>query len=115
MSQAIAETSAVESSRTIAGEATPEDVQAEPSLRPRRLDEYIGQTKVTSNLKIFLKAARARREALDHVLFYGPPGLGKTTLANIIAVEMGVGLKSVSAPEVERGGDAAEVTSYLPE
>src|SRR5436309_2100056 len=106
MSQVIAEES-VEASRPISGEATAEDVQAEPSLRPRRLDEYIGQTKVTSNLKIFLKAARARREALDHVLFYGPPGLGKTTLANIIAVEMGAELKSVSAPAIERGGDLA--------
>jgi Holliday junction DNA helicase RuvB len=115
MSQAISETSSLESPRPIAGEATPEDIQAEPSLRPRHLDEYIGQTKVTSNLKIFLKAARARREALDHVLFYGPPGLGKTTLANIIAAEMGAELKSVSAPAIERGGDLAALLTNLQE
>src|SRR5829696_4888377 len=114
MSQAIAE-SGLEASRPVAGEATPEDVQAEPSLRPRRLDEYIGQTKVTSNLKIFLRAARARREALDHVLFYGPPGLGKTTLANIIAAEMEAELKSVSAPAIERGGDLAALLTNLQE
>jgi Holliday junction DNA helicase RuvB len=115
MSQAISETSIVESARPVAGEAMPEDVQAEPSLRPRRLDEYIGQTKVTSNLKIFLKAALARREALDHVLFYGPPGLGKTTLANIIAAEMNAELKSVSAPAIERGGDLAALLTNLQE
>src|ERR687884_1404724 len=114
MSQAIAEMSA-ETERAVAGEATPEDIQAEPSLRPRRLEEYIGQTKVTSNLKIFLKAAIARREALDHVLFYGPPGLGKTTLANIIAAEMSAALKSVSAPAIERGGDLAAILTNLQE
>src|SRR5215212_2266643 len=114
MSQAIAE-SALEAPRPVAGEATPEDAQAEPSLRPRSLDEYIGQTKVTSNLKIFLRAARARREALDHVLFYGPPGLGKTTLANIIAAEMQAELKSVSAPAIERGGDLAALLTNLQE
>jgi Holliday junction DNA helicase RuvB len=115
MSQAIIESNLAETPRPIAGEATPEDVQAEPSLRPRRLDEYIGQTKVTSNLRIFLKAARARREALDHVLFYGPPGLGKTTLANIIAVEMGAEMKSVAAPAIERGGDLAAILTNLQE
>ncbi|MBA2645667.1 MAG: Holliday junction branch migration DNA helicase RuvB [Pyrinomonadaceae bacterium] len=101
--------------RPVAGEATPEDKQAEPSLRPRRLDEYIGQTKITSNLKIFLRAASARREALDHVLFFGPPGLGKTTLANIIAQEMDAPLKSVSAPAIERGGDLAALLTNLQE
>ena len=116
MSQAIAEAAgSLESTRPVAGAATPEDVQAEPSLRPRRLDEYIGQTKVTSNLKIFLRAALARREALDHVLFYGPPGLGKTTLANIIAAEMNAELKSVSAPAIERGGDLAALLTNLQE
>ncbi|HYY56243.1 MAG TPA: Holliday junction branch migration DNA helicase RuvB [Pyrinomonadaceae bacterium] len=104
-----------DASRPIAGEATPEDVQVEPSLRPRRLAEYIGQTKITSNLKIFLKAALARREALDHVLFCGPPGLGKTTLANIIAAEMKAELKSVSAPAIERGGDLAALLTNLQE
>src|SRR3954470_2083884 len=114
MSQVIAEES-VEATRPVSGEATPEDVQAEPSLRPRRLDEYIGQTKITSNLKIFLQAARARRETLDHVLFCGPPGLGKTTLANIIAAEMNAPLKSVSAPAIERGGDLAALLTNLQE
>ncbi|MGI8565371.1 MAG: Holliday junction branch migration DNA helicase RuvB [Pyrinomonadaceae bacterium] len=113
MSQSMPE--AAEMPRPVAGEATPEDKQAEPSLRPRRLDEYIGQTKITSNLKIFLRAASARREALDHVLFFGPPGLGKTTLANIIAQEMDAPLKSVSAPAIERGGDLAALLTNLQE
>jgi Holliday junction DNA helicase RuvB len=115
MSQAIAETELTDAARPVAGEATPEDMQAEPSLRPRRLEEYIGQTKLTSNLKIFLKAALARREALDHVLFFGPPGLGKTTLANIIAAEMNAPLKSVGAPSIERGGDLAAILTNLQE
>jgi holliday junction DNA helicase RuvB len=115
MSQAIIEENIKDEPRPVAGEATPEDVQAEPSLRPRNLAEYIGQTKITSNLKIFLQAARARREALDHVLFCGPPGLGKTTLANIIAAEMNAPLKSVSAPAIERGGDLAALLTNLQE
>src|SRR4028119_1199881 len=102
-----------DAAREIAGEATPEDLQAEPSLRPRTLDEYIGQNKITTNLKIFLRAAQARREALDHVLFFGPPGLGKTTLSQIIAQEMNAPLKSVSAPAIERGGDLAAVPPTL--
>ncbi len=105
----------VESPRELAGEATPEDAQVEPSLRPRSLSEYIGQTKITSNLKIFLRAAQNRREALDHALFFGPPGLGKTTLAQIIAQEMNAPLKSVSAPAIERGGDLAAVLTNLQE
>lgn len=115
MSQSTFAAESVTEPRPIAGEATPEDEQAEPSLRPRRLSEYIGQTKVTGNLKIFLQAARARREALDHVLFFGPPGLGKTTLANIIAAEMNAPLKSVSAPAIERGGDLAALLTNLQE
>ena len=99
----------------VSGEATPEDRMSEPSLRPRTLDEYIGQTKITANLKIFLRAARNRREALDHVLFFGPPGLGKTTLSQIIASEMNAPLKTVSAPAVERGGDLAAVLTNLQE
>src|SRR5918912_833108 len=114
MSQAIAEMSA-ETERAVAGEATPEDIQAEPSLRPRRLAEYIGQARVTNNLKIFIKAAAARREALDHVLFSGPPGLGKTTLANIISTELNAPMKSVSAPAIERGGDLAALLTNLQE
>jgi holliday junction DNA helicase RuvB len=115
MSQAVP-VEAEESARAaVSGEATPDDRQAEPSLRPRSLDEYIGQTKITANLKIFLRAARARREALDHVLFFGPPGLGKTTLSQIIAQEMGAPLKTVSAPAVERGGDLAAVLTNLQE
>jgi holliday junction DNA helicase RuvB len=102
-------------SREIGAEATEEDRQSEPSLRPRKLSEYVGQTKVTSNLKIFLRAALSRREALDHVLFFGPPGLGKTTLAQIIASEMEAPLKSVSAPAIERGGDLAAVLTNLQE
>src|ERR671916_376285 len=105
----------VEEVREISGEATPEDRQAEPSLRPRTLDEYIGQTKITTNLKIFLRAAKGRQEALDHVLFFGPPGLGKTTLSQIIAQEMGAPLKTVSAPAIERGGALAAVLTNLQE
>ncbi len=105
----------VEVPREISGAATPEDQIAEPSLRPRRLDEYIGQPKITTNLKIFLRAARGRRETLDHTLFFGPPGLGKTTLSQIIAQEMDAPLKSVSAPSIERGGDLAAVLTNLQE
>ena len=117
MSEVIAGVAAEESEgrALVAGGATPEDEQVEPRLRPRSLGEYIGQPKITSNLKIFLRAARARREALDHVLFFGPPGLGKTTLANIVANEMQAPLKSVSAPAIERGGDLAAVLTNLQE
>ncbi|HXH69326.1 MAG TPA: Holliday junction branch migration DNA helicase RuvB, partial [Pyrinomonadaceae bacterium] len=99
----------------IVGQATLEDVQAEQSLRPKRLDEYIGQTKIVNNLKIFLKAALRRSEALDHVLLFGPPGLGKTSLAMILANELGANLKSVSAPAIEKGGDLAAVLTNLEE
>ncbi len=115
MSQAVPVEAAESARAQVSGEATPDDRQAEPSLRPRSLDEYIGQTKITTNLKIFLRAARNRREALDHVLFFGPPGLGKTTLSQIIAQEMDAPLKSVSAPAIERGGDLAAVLTNLQE
>jgi Holliday junction DNA helicase RuvB len=115
MSQAVPVEQAESARAVVSGEATPDDRQAEPTLRPRSLDEYIGQTKITTNLKIFLRAARGRREALDHVLFFGPPGLGKTTLSQIIAQEMGAPLKSVSAPAIERGGDLAAVLTNLQE
>ncbi len=85
------------------------------SLRPRRLSEYIGQEKVKANLKVFVQAALSRREALDHVLLYGPPGLGKTTLAGIIANELGVNFRPTSAPAIERSGDLAALLTNLQE
>lgn len=90
-----------------------DDDRFDASLRPRTLNEYIGQAKAKENLQIFIDAARHRREALDHVLFYGPPGLGKTTLANIIAAEMGVSIKSTSGPVIEKPGDLAAVLTNL--
>ncbi|HBT82753.1 MAG TPA: Holliday junction branch migration DNA helicase RuvB, partial [Desulfuromonas sp.] len=90
-----------------------DDDRFEQSLRPRTLDEYIGQIKAKENLQVFIDAARGRHEALDHVLFYGPPGLGKTTLANIIAAEMGVNIKSTSGPVIEKAGDLAAVLTNL--
>jgi Holliday junction DNA helicase RuvB len=99
--------------RLISPVTTGDDDRFDSSLRPRTLSEYIGQTKAKENLKIFIDAARHRREALDHVLFYGPPGLGKTTLANIIAAEMGVSIKSTSGPVIEKPGDLAAVLTNL--
>ena len=92
-----------------------EDERVETSLRPRDFTEYIGQTKVKENMKIYIGAARKRNEALDHVLLYGPPGLGKTTLANIIVTELGVNIKVTSGPAIEKPGDLAAILTNLEE
>jgi Holliday junction DNA helicase RuvB len=99
--------------RIIAPETTEDDIFFETSLRPKALSEYVGQEKAKNNLRIFIEAARGRGEALDHVLLYGPPGLGKTTLSNIIAAELGVSIKSTSGPVIERPGDLAAILTNL--
>jgi holliday junction DNA helicase RuvB len=99
--------------RVVSSTIRVEEVPVEQSLRPRRLAEYIGQERVIENLRVFLDAARARSEVLDHVLLYGPPGLGKTTLANVIAAEMGVSIKVTSGPVIERAGDLAAILTNL--
>lgn len=99
--------------RIITTDITEEDIQAEGSLRPQSLDEYIGQEKTKENLKIYIEAAKQRNDPLDHVLFYGPPGLGKTTLAGIIANEMGVHMKVTSGPAIEKPGEMAAILNSL--
>lgn len=103
------------SRKIITTEETEEDKKIEGTLRPRYLKEYIGQEKIKSTLKIFIDAAKTRGEALDHVLFYGPPGLGKTTLCGIIANEMGVNLKVTSGPAIEKPGEMAAILNNLQE
>ena len=99
--------------RIVAGARKDEDAALETSLRPKRLDDYIGQEKVKDNLRIAIAAAQQRGEPLDHHLLYGPPGLGKTTLANIIASEMGVSIRTTSGPAIERPGDLAAILTNL--
>ena len=104
-----------ESERLVSQELKTEDLDFDSSLRPATLDEFIGQTKLKENLQIFIEAARRRKEPLDHILLFGPPGLGKTTLANIIAREMGANLKGTAGPVLERPGDLAGVLTNLEE
>src|ERR671932_2916051 len=89
----------------------PEDLDA--ALRPKTLDEFVGQKAARENLRVFIQAAKARGDALDHVLFFGPPGLGKTTLAQIVAREMGVGFRATSGPVIQRAGDLAALLTNL--
>ncbi|MBP3901432.1 MAG: Holliday junction branch migration DNA helicase RuvB [Blautia sp.] len=101
--------------RIITTDVTEEDYKLEGSLRPQTLDEYIGQEKTINTLRIYIEAAKQRNDALDHVLFYGPPGLGKTTLSGIIANEMGTNLKVTSGPAIEKPGDMAAILNNLQE
>ena len=101
--------------RTISPDADPEEVVLDRALRPQRLDDLIGQNRVRENLRILIEASRQREEALEHVLFYGPPGLGKTTLAHIIAREMDASIRVTAGPSIERAGDLAAILSNLHE
>lgn len=105
----------LENKRIITANFHEDDFEMEPQLRPSMLDEYIGQNAVKKNMKIFIDAAKQREESLDHVLLYGPPGLGKTTLSNIIAKEMDVHMKTTSGPAIERPGDMAAILNNLNE
>ncbi len=101
--------------RITAAELGQGEERSEMTLRPQKLEDYVGQKKATDNLKIFIEAAKLRKEPLDHVLFYGPPGLGKTTLAGIISNEMGVDIRITSGPAIERAGDLAAILTNLNE
>ena len=99
--------------RIVSSNVNEADAASELSLRPKTLDDYVGQSKAKDNLKVFMAAAKSRGESLDHVLLYGPPGLGKTTLSYIIASEMGVNIRVTSGPAIERPGDLAAILTNL--
>src|SRR6266481_5530069 len=115
MANQLSKTDATADSRSVSAKTVDDDLNYEINLRPRGFDEYVGQEQVKENLKVAIAAARGRSDVLDHLLFHGPPGLGKTSLAYIIAREMGVNIKATSGPIVERPGDLAGLLTNLEE